>query len=248
MKDELSNYIFGINPVEEALEEGRSPEKIYIQKGLQGPQYKQLFKKVRDLNIPFQIVPVERLNRITRKNHQGFIAQIAPIEYQKISDVLPGIYETGETPLFVILDRITDVRNFGAIARSAECAGAHALIIGAKDSAPVNAIAVKTSAGALSRMPVCRETELLEAITFLKYSGVQIVSCTEKSSDTIYNTDLTKPMAIAMGSEEKGISKAVLSLSDRRAGIPLQGKISSLNVSVATGIVLFETLRQRNIQ
>lgn len=241
----MENIIFGIHPLMEALEEGRKPEKVYIEKGLTGNSFQKLFHKIRSENIPFQMVPVERLNRITRKNHQGVIAQISLIEYHQLEDILPAIYEEGETPLVVILDRITDVRNFGAIARSAEVAGAHALVISEKESAPVNADAIKTSAGALSRIPVCREKELMATISFLRESGIRVIACTEKSKNVLYQSNLDVPLAIVMGSEEKGVSKATLAVVDEAVAIPQKGKIGSLNVSVATGIVLFEALRQR---
>lgn len=241
----MENYIFGLRPVMEALEEGKIPERVYFQKGLTGPIFNQVFQKVREREIPFQMVPVEKLNRITRSNHQGIIAQVAVIEYQKLENLLPRIYEMGETPLLVILDKVTDVRNMGAIARSAECAGAHAIIIGEKSSAPVNADAIKTSAGALARIPVCKEREILESIAFIKESGITIAACTEKAPGTIYEANLSGPMAIIMGSEEKGISKACLAMADHIVSIPQKGKTGSLNVSVATGVVLFEILRQR---
>jgi 23S rRNA (guanosine2251-2'-O)-methyltransferase len=168
------------------------------------------------------------------------------ITYQKLEDVIPAVYEKGETPLLVILDKITDVRNLGAIARTAECAGAHALVMGEKESAPINADAIKTSAGALSRLPVCREREILETLAFIKESGIRVISCTEKAKESIYETSLEGPIAIIMGAEDKGISKACLAMSDTQAAIPQKGKTSSLNVSVATGIVIFEALRQRN--
>ncbi len=242
----MENIIFGIHPLIEALEEGRKIEKVFIQKGLSGNSFQKLFHKIRAENIPFQMVPIERLNRITRKNHQGVVAQISLIDYHRLEDVLPTIYENGEVPLLVILDRITDVRNFGAIARSAEVAGAHALIIPEKESAPVNADAIKTSSGALSRIPVCREKELLATIAFLNQSGIKVIACTEKSRNVLYDTKLDVPLAIVMGSEEKGVSKSTLATVDLAVSIPQKGKIGSLNVSVATGIVLFEALRQRN--
>jgi 23S rRNA (guanosine2251-2'-O)-methyltransferase len=244
----LENYIFGIRPLMEAIEEGKIPEKIFIQKGLGGANFQQLFKLVREKQIPFQMVPVEKLNRLTRKNHQGVVAMLSLITYQKLEDVIPAVYEKGETPLLVILDKITDVRNLGAIARTAECAGAHALVMGEKESAPINADAIKTSAGALSRLPVCREREILETLAFIKESGIRIISCTEKAKESIYETSLEGPIAIIMGAEDKGISKACLAMSDTQAAIPQKGKTSSLNVSVATGIVIFEALRQREFK
>lgn len=242
----MENYIFGLRPVLEALEEGKIPERIFIQKGLSGETFQKLFRLIREKNHPYQMVPVEKLNRITRKNHQGVVAQIALISYQKLDMLIPQIYESGETPLLIILDRVTDVRNMGAIARSAECAGAHGIIISEKNSAPVNADAIKTSAGALSRIPVCRESEILESISFLKESGIKVAACTEKAPDSIYATELKGPLAIILGAEDKGITKAALTLSDVQMAIPLKGKTASLNVSVAAGIALFEALRQRD--
>lgn len=241
----MENYIFGLRPVIEFLEEGKIPEKVYIQKGLTGVIFQQLFQTIREKEIPFQMVPIEKLNRITRNNHQGVVAQVATIEYQKLEALLPGIYEKGETPLLVILDKITDIRNLGAIARSAECAGAHAIVMGEKSSAPVNADAIKTSAGALSRIPVCKERDIMESIAFLKESGIKTIACTEKADKTIYQGSLTGPVAIIMGSEEKGISRACLTMADDQLSIPQRGRIGSLNVSVATGVVLFEVIRQR---
>ncbi|MFN3557056.1 MAG: 23S rRNA (guanosine(2251)-2'-O)-methyltransferase RlmB [Bacteroidales bacterium] len=242
----MENYIFGIRPILESLEAGNIPEKILIQKGLTGQSFQQLFQQVRKLEIPYQMVPVEKLNSITRKNHQGVIAQVAMIAYHKLEQVIPGIYEKGETPLLVLLDRITDVRNLGAIARSAECAGAHALVIPEKGSATVTADAIKTSAGALSRLPVCRERELLESISFLQHSGIKVVACTEKAANPVFKANLTGPLALIMGSEDKGISTACLRMADDQVSIPQAGKTASLNVSVAAGVVLFEILRQKN--
>ncbi len=241
----MDNYIFGLRPVMESLEEGKIPEKVFIQKGLTGSNFQKLFQIIREKEIPFQMVPQEKLNRITGKNHQGVIAQVAIIEYQKLENLLPAVYEKGEIPLLVVLDKVTDVRNLGAIARSAECAGAHAIVIGEKSSAPVNADAVKTSAGALSRIPVCKERDLMEAIAFLKESGITTLATNEKAKQTIYKEKLTGPLAIIMGSEDKGVSKALLNMADKTVSIPQKGKTGSLNVSVATGIVLFEAVRQQ---
>ena len=241
------NYIYGIHPLIEALDSGKIPEKVLIQKGLSGEGFTKLFQRIRQLRIPFQYVPVEKLNRVTRKNHQGIVAFISLIEYQDLTQLLPGIFEAGETPLLVILDGVTDVRNLGAIARTAECAGAHALIIAEKGSAPINADAIKTSAGALNRIPVCKENSIQEVLAFLKACGIKTVTLDEKSSVAIYETDLNMPLAIIMGSEERGVSSTTKKLSDDLASIPMKGAIASLNVSVATGIVLFEAVRQRTI-
>ncbi|NLM92086.1 MAG: 23S rRNA (guanosine(2251)-2'-O)-methyltransferase RlmB [Bacteroidales bacterium] len=241
----MENYIFGIRPLIEALEKGERPEKVLIQQGLIGENYQQMFQIIRQEKIPFQMVPVEKLNRVTRKNHQGVIAFIALISYQPLHQLLPMIYDRGEFPLLVLLDRVTDVRNLGAIARSAECFGAHGLVIPDKGSAPVNADAIKTSAGALSRIPVCREGNILETIAFLKESGIRIVAASEKSREEAFNADLKGPLAVLMGSEDKGISPSLLRMADSVVSIPMSGKTASLNVSVAAGIFLYEVHRQR---
>lgn len=240
------NLIFGIRPVIEALKAGREFEKIFIQDKLHGQQVPELKKLMRDANTPFQYVPVEKLNRLTRKNHQGVAGFISLIPYQQIGDVVQNIFEKGETPLIIILDRITDVRNFGAIARSAECAGAHAVVIAEKGSAAVNADAIKSSAGALNLIPVCKEKNLKEVIDYLKNSGLKMVSCSEKGEKLFYQSKLTDPVAIIMGSEEDGVSEEYLKRSDEIVKIPMYGNIGSLNVSVASGIILFEVIRQRN--
>lgn len=241
----MENFIFGIRPLIEALEKGEKPEKVLIQQGLIGENFQQLFQIIRREKIPHQMVPVEKLNRVTRKNHQGVIAFISLISYQPLDQLLPMIYDQGEMPLLVLLDRVTDVRNLGAIARSAECFGAHAIVIPDKGSAPVNADAIKTSAGALSRLPVCREGNILETIAFLKASGIRVIAATEKSTESVDQADMKGPLAIIMGSEDKGISYPVLKMADQSVSIPMKGSIASLNVSVAAGILLFEAHRQR---
>ncbi|MFO7873430.1 MAG: 23S rRNA (guanosine(2251)-2'-O)-methyltransferase RlmB [Bacteroidales bacterium] len=241
----MEDYLFGIRPLLESLEEGKKPEKVLIQKGLQGENFQQLFSVIRKKNIPFQMVPIERLNKITRKNHQGIIAFMPVIEYQSLESLLPGIYDAGETPLLLLPDGVTDVRNMGAIARSAECAGAHALILSAKGSAPVNADAMKASAGALSRIPVCREPNILETIAFLQECGIHVIAFDDREKASIYDADLSVPLAVIVGDEDKGVSAAARKLADKHAAIPMKGTIASLNVSVATGIILFETRRQR---
>ena len=241
----MENFFFGIRPLIEALEKGEKPEKVLLQQGLHGENYQQLFQLIRREKIPYQMVPAEKLNRVTRKNHQGVIAYISLIAYQPLHQLLPMIYEQGELPLLVLLDRVTDVRNLGAIARSAECFGAHAIVIPDKGSAPVNADAIKTSAGALSRLPVCREGNILETIAFLKESGIKVIAATEKGSNPLYSADMTGPVAVIMGSEDKGISTAILRMADQTVSIPMKGSIASLNVSVAAGILLSEIHHQR---
>ncbi len=243
----MENHIFGMHPLMEAIQSGKLPEKVLIQKGLKGDNYQKLFSLIREKKIPFQMVPVEKLNRVTRKNHQGIIAQMPSIEYVKLEDILPGIFESGETPLLVLLDGITDVRNLGAIARSAECAGADAIIIPEKGSASVSADAIKASAGALNRIPVCKETHILQSIAFIQECGIRVIACDSKGESNLYNEDLSVPVAVIMGSEDKGVSPAARQVADKVVEIPMKGKTGSLNVSVATGIVLFEALRQRDL-
>jgi 23S rRNA (guanosine2251-2'-O)-methyltransferase len=239
------NFIFGIRAVIEAIEAGKEIEKLLVQRGISGELFNQLRKALKGTDIFYQIVPPEKINRITNKNHQGVIAFLAEVTYYRAEDLLPKIFEEGRAPLVLILDRVTDVRNFGAIARSAECAGVDMIIIPARGSAQINADAIKTSAGALHRIPVCRENNLKDTIKYLQEYGLQVIACHEKTSELIYKADFSKPSAIIMGSEENGISGEYLKLADRAVKIPMRGSIASLNVSVATGIVLFEAVRQK---
>lgn len=243
----MENFIFGIHPILEAIESGEKPEKVLFQQGLQGENYQRLFQRIRKEKIPYQMVPIEKLNSLTRKNHQGVIAFISLVSYQPLDVLLPMLFEQGEVPLLVIIDRVTDVRNLGALARSAECAGAHAIIIQEKGTAPINADAIKASAGALSRVPICKESSILEAIAFLQASGIKVIACSEKGEETIYQTDFKVPSAVILGAEDKGISSACMTMADQKAQIPMKGKIASLNVSVAAGVVLFEAVRQRDL-
>ncbi len=231
----------------EALEAGREIEKVLIQKGIQGDTALGLRSALGKAGIPFQHVPLEKMNRVTRKNHQGIIAYISPIVYESIENVLPQVFEDGKDPFILVLDRITDVRNFGAIARSAECAGVDAIVIPSRGGALINGDAVKTSAGALNSIKVCRSFKLKDTLDFLKLSGLKIFSITEKADNAYYDVDLKGPAAFIMGSEEDGISPAYIEMSDDVMKIPMQGSIASLNVSVASGIVLFEALRQRKV-
>lgn len=239
------NLIFGTRAVIEAVNAGKEIDKIIIQKGLSNQLYTELRKAIKDLDIPIQIVPPEKINRITTKNHQGVLAFIAQVTYYEAEDMLASVFEKGKVPLVLILDRVTDVRNFGAIARSADCAGVDFIVIPSRGAAQINADAVKTSAGALNRIPVCREENLKNTIEYLKESGLQIIACHEKTSNYHFNADLTKPTAIIMGSEENGISNEYIKRSDMQVKIPMVGNIASLNVSVATGIILFEAVKQR---
>ena len=242
---EEKNYIFGIRAIIEAVNAGKTIDKLFIQKGLHNDLFAELWKLVRLKRINYKHVPLEKINRLTRKNHQGVFAFISPIDFHNIEDVVPALYEQGKNPLILVLDRITDVRNFGAIARTAECAGVDAIIIPEQNAAAINADAIKTSAGALHKITVCRTWNLKLAIQFMKESGMQLVGCTEKTQDMMYKPDYTPPTAIIMGSEEDGVSPEFLKMCDARAKIPLAGKIASLNVSVATGVILYEAIRQR---
>ena len=242
---EEKNYIFGIRAIIEAVQAGKTIDKLFIQKGLHNDLFAELWKLVRLKRINYKHVPLEKINRLTRKNHQGVFAFISPIDFHNIEDVVPNLYEQGKIPLILVLDRITDVRNFGAIARTAECAGVDAIIIPEQNAAAINADAIKTSAGALHKITVCRTWNLKLAIQFMKESGIQLVGCTEKTQDMMYKPDYTPPTAIIMGSEEDGVSPEFLKMCDARAKIPLAGKIASLNVSVATGVILYEAIRQR---
>jgi len=245
MNPPKQRMIIGLRPVIEAIDSGKEFEKIFVQNNLQGPLGKDLQHLLRTRDIPFQYVPLEKLNRITMKNHQGVVAYVSEIVYHKVENLLPQVFELGKVPMFVMLDEITDVRNLGAIIRTAECAGADAVIVPQKGSAQINEETMKTSAGALNLLPICREKSLGETLQFLKASGLQAIACTEKS-DTKYNdVDLSLPTVFIMGSEGAGISAELLKLSDKQVRIPLLGKIDSLNVSVSTGIFLFEAVRQR---
>lgn len=242
---EEKNYIFGIRAIIEAVNAGKTIDKLFIQKGLHNDLFTELWKLVRLKRINYKHVPLEKINRLTRKNHQGVFAFISPIDFHNIEDVVPSLYEQGKNPLILVLDRITDVRNFGAIARTAECAGVDAIIIPEQNAAAINADAIKTSAGALHKITVCRTWNLKLAIQFMKESGIQLVGCTEKTQDMMYKADYIPPTAIIMGSENDGVSPELLKMCDARAKIPLIGKIASLNVSVATGVILYEAIRQR---
>jgi 23S rRNA (guanosine2251-2'-O)-methyltransferase len=238
-------FLYGLRPLIEAIESGREMERVYIRKNLQGELYQHLFDLLKKRSIPYQMVPVEKLNRITGKNHQGVIAYVSHVSYHSIDQIIPAIYESGQDPFMIILDGITDVGNFGALARTAECAGVHGIIVPWHGSAPVNADSLKTSSGALSRLPVCRVPNLFYAVKYLKNSGLKIFSATEKAEKLFYKTDLTGPVAVIVGSEDKGIDAQLLKISDELIRIPVMGQISSLNVSVAAGIIIYEVLKQR---
>jgi 23S rRNA (guanosine2251-2'-O)-methyltransferase len=237
--------IFGLRPVIEAIEAGKELDKILIKKDLGSDLAKELFTAMKGSQIPLTRVPVEKLNRLTMKNHQGVVAFLSSVTYQHIEDIIPTIYEEGRTPFIVVLDGITDVRNFGAIARTCECAGVDAIVVPVRGGAAINADAVKTSAGALHTIPVCRENNLPDIIRFLKASGISVFAASEKAVESYTQANFTVPTAIVMGAEDVGISPQILRLCDQMLSIPILGNIQSLNVSVATGVLAYEVIRQR---
>ncbi len=242
---ERSEYIFGIRAVIEAIEAGKDIDKILIKKDIQSGLVGELLELIRRYRIPVQRVPAERINKITRKNHQGVVALLSSVSYYSLGNIVPALYENGILPLVIVLDGITDVRNFGAIARTCECVGANAIVIPEHGSASVNADAVKTSAGALSHIPVCREHTVAAALKYLKNSGYQIIAVTEKGDLAYTEADMTVPIALVLGAEDTGISREALEQCDSRICIPMVGIIGSLNVSVAAGVIMYEAVRQR---
>jgi 23S rRNA (guanosine2251-2'-O)-methyltransferase len=240
------DFVFGTRAVIEAIKNGKTIDKILVKKGLHNELFHELQLLIKENNILVQSVPVEKINRVTRKNHQGVLAFISPIVFDNIESILPGIYELGQDPLLLILDQITDVRNFGAIVRSAECAGVHAIIIPEKGMARIGADAVKTSAGALHNLPICKVSNLYKTIQFLIDSGIRIVAATEKGDKLYTETDFNCPVGIVMGSEDDGISQQILNIANEQLKIPILGKIESLNVSVSAALMIYEAVRQRN--
>ena len=237
--------VFGIRAVQEAIAAGKEIEKVFVKKGLQGDLFRGFLEVVRQHNIPYQFVPIEKLNRLSRKNHQGVIAMISPVVYQDIEQLVPMLYDEGKEPFILVLDSVTDVRNFGAIARTAECAGVHAIVIPEKGGALINADALKTSAGALHTIPVCRVPSLKGIVEFLKNSGLKVVAATEKGAVNYNEANYQGPVTLVMGAEDTGISSDLLALSDVRSKIPILGEIESLNVSVAAGILMYEIVKSR---
>lgn len=242
---EANDYIYGIRAIIEAIREGRHIDKLFIKKDLQGELASELFALMREHRIVAQRVPVERLNRITRKNHQGAIAMLAAVEYHNLGNLVTSLFDDGILPFIVVLDGITDVRNFGAIARTAECCGVNGLVIAERGSVSVGGDAVKTSAGALLSLPVCRERNILGAVKFLKESGFNVVAVSEKADYNYTLGDYTVPTALVMGAEDTGISPEVMEQCDTKVSIPMFGHIGSLNVSVAAGVMMYEVVRQR---
>jgi 23S rRNA (guanosine2251-2'-O)-methyltransferase len=242
-----TSLIFGIHPVDEAIRSGKTIDKVLLKQGFKNEMVPGLFPALRELNIPFQYVPVEKLNRLTGKNHQGIIAMVSEIEYTELEKLIPLLFEQGKVPAVVLLDGITDVRNLGAIARSSECAGFDAMIIPSKGSAQINADAIKTSAGALNNIPVCRVPNLPDAAKYLHECGLQIIAATEKGEEYIYKADFTQPLAIIMGAEDVGIDPKLLKMANIMVKIPMLGTIPSLNVSAAATVIFYELVRQRSV-
>lgn len=237
-------FIFGVRAVIEAIKADREINKIMIQKGMNKDLFQELKDTLVDKNYYLQFVPVEKLNKVTENNHQGVIAYVAPISYHKVEDLVEKMLEESKKPCILVLDRITDVRNFGAIARTAECEGVDAILIPSRGSVQVTSDAIKTSAGALNRIPVCKSDNIKDSLFYIQQCGLRIVACTEKTQTPLYQANLRGSVAIIMGSEEDGITNDFLNMADIKARIPMRGEIASMNVGVATGIVLYEKTRQ----
>lgn len=239
------DYIFGIYPVLEAIKKGETLGKLFVQQGLNNPKIDQAVAQLESESVTINYVPVEKLNRLVRSNHQGIVATVSPITFTPIETLFESALEKRPNPVFVILDQISDVRNFGAIIRTAECTGVDGIIIQKKGGAPVSGDTVKASAGAIFNIPVCKVDHIKDAIFYAQSSGITTLAATEKSDQSLYDLNLSGPLAIVMGSEGRGVSKSVLKLVDQQASLPVLGSINSLNVSVACAVFLYETLRQR---
>lgn len=237
--------IFGIRAIIEAVNAGETIDKVFLQKGLRGELFGELESLLNRNSINKSYVPVEKLNRLTKKNHQGAVAQISPIEFHDLETLVMNITESGKTPLFLLLDQLSDVRNFGAIIRTAECTGVNGIIIQKKGGAPVNGDTIKTSAGAVFKVPICKVDHIKDAVFYMQASGIKVIAATEKTNDTLYDVSFKEPCAIIMGSEGRGINPSTLKVVDAKAKLPILGEIESLNVSVACGAFLYEAVRQR---
>lgn len=243
---EKEHQIFGIRAIIEAIQAGKEIDKVFIQKDAQGDLMKDLMKVMKRAGVNFSYVPVEKLNKLTHSNHQGAVATIAPISFHNLETLIEEVVESGKTPLFLILDQISDARNFGAIIRTAECTGVNGIIIQKQGAAPVNGDTVKTSAGAVFNVPICKVEHIKDAIFHLQGSGIKTIAATEKTDQNIYDLGLNEPIAIIMGSEDRGVNPSVLKIVDEKAKLPMFGTIASLNVSVACGAFLYEAVRQRS--
>lgn len=242
---EQENQIYGLRALMEALNAGKTIDKVFLQKGLRGDLFKELLPLLQKAEVPISYVPVEKLNRLTKKNHQGVVANLSPVDYYNFEDLVISVTESGQRPLFLILDHLSDVRNFGAIIRTAECTGVSGIIIPKRGSVSITADTVKTSAGAAFRVPISKVDNLVDAVYYLQGSGIRVVAATEKTNQLLYDEDFALPTAIVMGAEDVGVSAAVLKVVDGKAKLPMVGEISSLNVSVACGVFLYEVLHQR---
>lgn len=240
-----NHLIFGIRAVIEAVKSGKTLDKVFIHRELKGDLFNELRRLLDKEHISYSYVPIEKLNRLTRKNHQGVIATISPIVFENFENLIISVIESGKVPLFLILDHLSDVRNIGAIIRTAECTGVSGIIIPQR-GASISADMVKTSAGAIFNIPICKVDNLIDAIYYLQGSGIKVIAATEKTPNTIYNISMTEPLAIVMGAEDTGISQGILKIVDSKAKLPMFGEIGSLNVSVACGVFLYEVVRQRN--
>lgn len=243
---ENKTQIFGLRAVIEAINSGETIEKIFLQKGLKGELFYELEKLLKRNGINSSYVPIEKLNRLTNKNHQGVVAQISPISYIDIEELISNVLEQDKAPLFLLLDQLSDVRNFGAIIRTAECTAVDGIIIQKKGNAPINGDTIKTSAGAVFKIPICRVDHIKDAMFHLQASGIKVIAATEKANKLLYEVDFTEPCAIIMGSEGRGINPSIIKLADAKAKLPILGEIQSLNVSVACGAFLYEAVRQRS--
>lgn len=243
MNNETS--IFGIRAIIEAINSGKNIDKVFIQKGLKGDLFQQLEITLRKSKISTSYVPIEKLNRLSKGNHQGAVAHISPIKFYDIEELVSSTLESSKAPLFLLLDQLSDVRNFGAIVRTAECTGVNGIIIQKKGGAPVNADAIKTSAGAMFKIPICKVDHIKDAIYHLQASEIKVIAATEKANQMVYDIDLKVPLGIVMGSEGRGINPSVIKICDESIKLPIIGEIESLNVSVACGAILYEIVRQR---
>ncbi|MCG8763369.1 23S rRNA (guanosine(2251)-2'-O)-methyltransferase RlmB [Tenacibaculum finnmarkense] len=243
---EENTTIFGIRAIIEAIESEASINKVYLQKGLRGELFFELDKLLRKNKVSISVVPTEKLDRLSKhSNHQGAVARISPVDFHDLETLIEATLESDKMPLFLLLDQVSDVRNFGAIIRTAECTGVNGIIIQKSGSAPINAETIKTSAGAAFKIPICKVDHIKDAMFQLQAENIKLVAATEKTEDSVFDVDFNQPVAIIMGSEHKGVSNSVLKMADYKAKLPLLGEIESLNVSVACGVFLYETIRQR---
>ncbi len=243
---ENANQVFGIRAIIEAIQSGTIIDKVFIQKDLNSDLMKELLRVIKQKNINFSYVPAEKLNKLSSKNHQGAVATISPISFVQIEELIETVLNKNDKPLFLILDQLSDARNFGAIIRTAECTGVDGIIIQKQGSAPVNGDTIKTSAGAVFNIPICKVDHIKDAIFHLQASGIKTIAATEKTEHNIYDINFNTPVAIIMGSEDRGINPSVLKIVDEKAKLPMFGNIGSLNVSVACGAFLYEAIRQRS--